>query len=569
MTFFKPDLILLHAPSVYDFRKEPIMFGPISDVIPSTAVFEMYPVGFSAISEYLSERGFSVRIINLAFQMLDDACFDPEQVLKKLSPSAFGIDLHWLPHAHGSLAVAELCKKYHPEIPVIFGGYSATYFHEELIRYPHVDVVVRGDSTEESMLQVLAAIKKGGSLNAVPGITWKKNGRVIINPPARPAADLNHCSNNYLSLFKNSVKFGVKGFTPIYDWWEYPITAVMTCRGCTRNCVICGGSQYALKKFCGRAEIACRSPELIVNDIKNICRYTRAPIFVVGDLRQPGDDYAETILKGLRDMKFDNRVVIELFEPAPKSYFKRVAESIRHFNFEISPESHDEAVRKASGKFYSNHDMEASISAALAGGCEKFDIFFMIGVPRQTSDSVMETIEYCDCLLQKYDRRLNAFISPLAPFVDPGSIAYEESEKTGYRIFYRTLEEYRQALLAPSWKHTLSYETHWLTRNEIASSTYEAALRLNRLKRKYGRISEEVFQDVEDRIKMAMELIKKIDAILEQGAASGQRSALLALKKDIDRVNESTLCHSEEIKWPAARSPFRFLNIVKDLVLGR
>ena len=569
MPFFKPDLILLHAPSVYDFRREPIMFGPISDVIPSTAVFEMYPVGFSAISEYLGERGFTVRIINLAFQMLDDPAFDPEQLLKKLSPIAFGIDLHWLPHAHGSLAVAELCKKYHPEIPVIFGGYSATYFHEELIQYPQVDVVVRGDSTEESMQQVLTAIKKGGSFSAVPGITWKKNGQVTINPPARPVADLNHCSNNYLSLFKNSIKFGVKGFTPIYDWWDYPITAVMTCRGCTQNCVICGGSRYALKKFCDRGEIAYRSPGLIVQDIRKICRYTRAPIFVVGDLRQPGDDYAETILAGLRNMKFDNRVVIELFEPAPESYFKKVAESIRHFNFEISPESHDEAVRKASGKLYSNHDMEASISAALASGCEKLDIFFMIGVPRQTSDSVMETIEYCDYLMQKYDRRLNAFISPLAPFVDPGSIAYEESEKTGYRIYYRTLEEYRQALLAPSWKHTLSYETQWLTRNEIASSTYEAALRLNRLKRKYGRISEEVFQDVEGRITTAVELIKKIDGILEQGTASEQRSALFALKKDIDRANESTMCHTEEIKWPAARSPFRFLNIVKDMVLGR
>jgi len=569
MNLFKPDLILLHAPSVYDFRTEPIMFGPISDVIPSTAVFEMYPVGFSAISEYLGERGFSVRIINLAFQMLDSPGFDAERQLKKLFPLAFGIDLHWLPHAHGSLAVAELCKKYHPDIPVIFGGYSATYFHEELIRYPQVDVVVRGDSAEDSMLKVLVAVKKGGSLKAIPGITFKEHGRVTVNPPAQPAADLNHCSNNYLSLFKNSVKFGVKGFTPIYDWWDYPITAVMTCRGCTQNCVICGGSQYALKKFCGRDAIAYRSPELIVNDIRELCRYTRAPIFVVGDLRQPGDDYAAQILRGLAKMKFDNRVVLELFAPAPEAYFKSVAESIRYFNFEISPESHDEAVRKASGKFYSSHDMEDSISAALKYGCEKFDIFFMIGVPRQTAYSVMETIDYCERLMQRYDRRLNAFISPLAPFVDPGSIAYEESEKIGYRIFYRTLEEYRTALLAPSWKHTLSYETRWMTRDEIASSTYEAALRLNRLKRKYGRISEEVFQDVEGRITTAVALLIEIDAIMQKVPAPKQREALLALKKDIDRVNESTLCHAEEIKWPAARSPFRFLNIIRDAVMGK
>jgi len=196
-------------------------------------------------------------------------------------------------------------------------------------------------------------------------------------------------------------------------------------------------------------------------------------------------------------------------------------------------------------------------------------VSFMIGVPRQTVASVMETIDYCERLMQRYDRRLNAFISPLAPFVDPGSIAYEESEKIGYRIFYRTLEEYRTALLAPSWKHTLSYETRWMTRDEIASSTYEAALRLNRLKKKYGRISEDIFQDVEGRIRMATELIKKIDGILQNVPASAQRSALLALKKDIDRVNESTLCHAEEIKWPAARSPFRFLNIIRDAVMGK
>ena len=161
------------------------------------------------------------------------------------------------------------------------------------------------------------------------------------------------------------------------------------------------------------------------------------------------------------------------------------------------------------------------------------------------------------------------FISPLAPFVDPGSIAYEESEKVGYRIFCRTLEEHRRALLAPSWKHTLSYETNWMTRDEIAASTYEAALRLNRLKRRYDLISEEIYQDVERRIKKALEVIKKIDEILQTVPPAAQRTALLALKYDIDLVNESTLCHTEEIKWPTAKSPFRFLNILKDLIAGK
>ncbi|MBL8056443.1 MAG: hypothetical protein JNK29_07075, partial [Anaerolineales bacterium] len=42
----QPDLVLLHPPSVFDFRERPAFDGPLSDVIPSSPVFEMYPVGF-------------------------------------------------------------------------------------------------------------------------------------------------------------------------------------------------------------------------------------------------------------------------------------------------------------------------------------------------------------------------------------------------------------------------------------------------------------------------------------------------------------------------------------------
>ena len=52
----EPDLLLLHAPSVYDFREHAILYGPVSDMVPSSTVFEMYPLGFLTIAEYLHER---------------------------------------------------------------------------------------------------------------------------------------------------------------------------------------------------------------------------------------------------------------------------------------------------------------------------------------------------------------------------------------------------------------------------------------------------------------------------------------------------------------------------------
>ncbi len=79
-----PDLTFLHAPSVYDFRQESILYGPVSDMVPSTPVFEMYPVGFTTMAEYLERHGLRARIVNLAIRMLDDQRFDAEKYIKKI-----------------------------------------------------------------------------------------------------------------------------------------------------------------------------------------------------------------------------------------------------------------------------------------------------------------------------------------------------------------------------------------------------------------------------------------------------------------------------------------------------
>jgi hypothetical protein len=73
------DLVLLHAPSVYDFREHSIMFGPVSDMVPSSPVFEMYPLGFTTMAEYMERNGLKVRIVNLAVLMLNRPDFDVER----------------------------------------------------------------------------------------------------------------------------------------------------------------------------------------------------------------------------------------------------------------------------------------------------------------------------------------------------------------------------------------------------------------------------------------------------------------------------------------------------------
>ncbi len=570
----QPDLILLHAPSVYDFRRKTILHGPISDLIPSSPIFEMYPIGFVSIAEYLEHNGYKVRIVNLATRMLNDDDFNAEELIKKLKAPVFGIDLHWLAHAHGAIEIARLVKKHHPKAKLIMGGLSATYFYRELLQYPEIDYVLRGDSTEEPLCLLMNCLKNGGEEAAVPNLAWRDvEGQLKETPLSYVPADLDKLMvRHYDNILRSVIRYrDIAGYIPFKGWLSYPITAALTCRGCTQNCVFCGGSAAAFRRVCNRERPAFRSPERVTQDVKRIRRFSNGPIFILGDIRQAGAAYAEQLLTLLEKEKMKNRLILELFTPAPKKFLQRIGKACPGFCLEVSPGSHDPLVRKASGKYYSNEALENTISYALKAGCQRLDVFFMIGLPKQTPESVMDTIEYCNYLLNKFgkDKRLALFISPLAPFLDPGSPAFEHPQRYGYRVLFRTLEEHRQALVAPSWKYTLNYETEWMNRHQIAEVTYQAGLRLNRLKAKHGLIPNEVAQATEHRIVTAVEMLHRIDRIIAEGGNPDQDEELSRLKRTLAELNMSTMCHKKELELPTPFIKLKVMPALRSLLMKR
>ena len=181
----------------------------------------------------------------------------------------------------------------------------------------------------------------------------------------------------------------------------------------------------------------------------------------------------------------------------------------------------------------------------------------------------MESIAYCGRMLNSFDGdpRLRFFISPLAPFLDPGSLAYERSDLFGYKKLCHTLSEHRDALLSPSWKYVLSYETNWMKRSEIVDSTYQAALRLNRYKETYGQIRRDRSQLIEDRILNAVALMKQIDRLVNRNDERRLLLELQRLRPEIEEVNSSTMCEKEELDLPVnARVPVKTLNAASMLI---
>jgi len=549
------DLVLLHAPSVYDFRERSIMFGPISDMVPSTPVFEMYPLGFTTIAEYMERHGLKVRIVNLAVLMLNRRDYDVEAAIRDMNPVAFGIDLHWLPHAHGSIEIARIVKQYHPDTPVIFGGLSATYFHEELVSYPWVDYVVRGDSTEEPMTRLLYALKGKGRVDDIPNLTYvSRDGSVVTNALEWVPDTMNDVSLDYSFSMRSVIRYrDMVGSVPFKDWLQYPVCASLTCRGCTHNCVTCGGSAYSFRKHFGRRKVAFRDPELLVRDIQHVQKYIPGPIFVLNDFLQGGRAYVAAFIRGLAKIKLRNPIGFEFFKPPAEEFYQFLNEHLTDYSVEISAESHDDRVRAAFGKHhYTTEQLEESIAAALRNGCKRFDLYFMTGIPSQTADSVLETPGYVEQLYSKVkgDKRLLVFSSPMAPFLDPGSMVFDNPEKYGYILRARSLEEHRQLLIQPSWKYIMNYESQTMSPAQIVDVTYEVGLRLNKIKGRLGIVEPDVAARTEERILQARKVMDQLDSILALEPASRDRK-LAALRSEMSRLSESTVCEKRELNWPA------------------
>lgn len=559
----KADLVLLHAPSVYDFRKTSVMYGPVSDLVPSSPIFEMYPLGFTTIAEYMERHGLRVRVVNLAVRMLSDACYDVEKTIRSLDPVAFGIDLHWAPHAHGSIEVARLCKKHHPDTPVIFGGFTASYFHEELATYDCVDYVLRGDSTEEPFTQLIYALKRGGSVAGIPNLTYKDgSGAVVSNPLDWVPESFDHVNLDYSFSMRSVIRErDMVSALPFKGWLSYPVSASLTCRGCSRSCVTCGGSAFAFREHFGRSRVAFRDPELLVRDIAHIGKHIPGPVFVLNDFRQAGDDYARAFITGLKRIGFKNPIGFEFFTPPSEDFYALLQENLDDYSVEVSPESHDDGVRRAFGKPYTWEELTESVAAAFRHDCRRFDLYFMTGIPTQTAASVRETVGAVEELYAKVgnDPRLLPFIGPMAPFLDPGSMVFEDPDRFGYTLRARTLEEHRQLLTQPSWKHILNYVPDGMTLDEMVDSTYEAALGLNRAKARVGAITEATARATEERVLAARATMARIDEIMEQ--PEGDRQALLAaLKSDLDALSESTVCEKTELKWPSSANVGHVVN---------
>lgn len=534
----RTDLLLIHPPAFFDFRgRSDVSFPYLSTSgdVPITPLYEYFPLGFKTLQRFLGERGHDVRIVNLASVLLKFPATDVRAFLGVVETRLFGIDLHWMVHVQGALEVAALVKEVHPDVPVVLGGLSSTYYASELIRYPFVDMVMRGYDTHEPMAGLMDALASGTPPATVPNLLWKdRNGEIV---------------DNGFTHLPNSLTCGV-------DWSRLPddpgrstlpILEVVstTTAGCSYHCGWCGGSREAFRRLFPRRTATARKPMDEVGaefaSMERLDGHERYHLYSVGSYNEPRERM-RTLLEmvassGVRSIGY------EQYELTPDDVLERMAKANSRTSITLSPESHDLRVAKLAGRgVYTMDEMERWIRRALDAGIHEVDVWFFIGMPEQDERSVFETVEYCERLLRLFPgERVIPLLCPMIPFLDPGSTFFEQPAEHGYRVFHRTVEEHRRGMERASLINRINYETRWLSRSDLVHVGYRAVRRLVEIKGELGALPQGIARSVVERIDDALEWIGVVHAADAIPDERSRRRELEAIGGEIRRRNDEVL----------------------------
>jgi len=163
--------------------------GKVLLVNPNRMKPPVSPIALDYLDQILRERGFEVRLLDLAFST--DVVGDIERALADepvlVAITARNVDDSYFASRDFCLKdtkkIVDLVKK-HTDSPVVLGGVGFSIFPLAVARFCDVDFGIRGEG--EIPLSLLAArMSKKEDAGDVPGLLYRKDGLYVANPPYR------------------------------------------------------------------------------------------------------------------------------------------------------------------------------------------------------------------------------------------------------------------------------------------------------------------------------------------------------------------------------------------------
>lgn len=424
------DFLLIHAPTFRNY------YRPLGTF---TAINYM-PMGLLALADLLSRHGYETEVIHLGVEWMQDRRFSLIDYIANRGVRVVGISLHWHPQSYESLEWGRRIKESFPEVFLLLGGLTASFFHREIMeRFPWVDAVIRGEG-EIPLLRLAEAIFDKGGFDTIPNLTWRKNGEIRGNPLSYCATQEvidSLCFTNFpllknhrtyidwvlmpffvrsISRERNRLFFSLK--TRMFD--------LMVGRGCPVNCTWCGGGRDAQRIIAGRRGVIFRGVDRVMESIKEAVHYGYETMHVCFDPYPNRPDYYLELFARIRKERIPVDFFFESFGLPTTSFIDAFAETFGPRSLiAISPECGSEEVRRRNkGYFYTNQQLWECLEYTRKRGVN-VDLFFAIGLPFEDEKGVEETARLIGRIRKEFPnvqgiRTFTIEMEPAAPwFLQP------------------------------------------------------------------------------------------------------------------------------------------------------
>jgi len=325
----------------------------------------------------LSQYGLVSKEINV-FTMF-------EQEMMDFRPDLVGVSVAD-PNYNFGLEFLRLSKKIDSKIPTIIGGPTATVSPEEVIKEDCVDMLCVGEA-EEAFPELCRKLENKEDIKQIKNI-WVKESGVLYKNPIRNLQELNTILPPDLSVLD------YRHFMRPLGGKVYRMGTVMFTRGCAYHCKYCANSSY-INVYRGKGSFyRIKSPELFVQELKDIKnRFNLNFLFFVDDIfplhkKDILDKFSE-LYKKYVDLPFSINLHPLLIK---EDQLKKVIDA-GCVNICVGLESGSYEIRKnILGRDYTDEQIIKVFKFAKDNNIRSSS-FNMIGLPHETRDDIMKTIE--------------------------------------------------------------------------------------------------------------------------------------------------------------------------------
>jgi anaerobic magnesium-protoporphyrin IX monomethyl ester cyclase len=170
-------------------RRTVVLYSPhfVAPAWRSGALYRATPpLSHLALAGPLREAGYDVQIVDAKWDV------DWRSWLRNSADRLLcaGVTSLTGPAVSDGLEFATFVKQLRPDLPIIWGGWHASFAAQQAMEDPRVDIVVRGMG-ERTFVEVVRAVAARSPLRNILGIHYHDGGK-IASTPDRPLEDINN-----------------------------------------------------------------------------------------------------------------------------------------------------------------------------------------------------------------------------------------------------------------------------------------------------------------------------------------------------------------------------------------